>query len=292
MKRISASILSFLAILATANAVATANAQSPSIPMPTQDLPILSTNAPLGPRDVIEIRVLEDPSINGPVTITDNGQIVLNLLGKVDVNGLTPAQVENKLKSLLEANFFAKATVSVQVSSYGSNPISVLGAVQHPGKIGASNNITLIQALTQVGGLSNSYGRELYVLRTAQNGLTEQLAIDIDELLVRGNPDLNIPLAPNDVVNVLADTPIVVYMLGEVMKPGPVEFRRAQTPTLLQAIAGAGGQTDRASSKAVIKRIENGKEQTITVNYRKILEGSTNVVLRDNDTVWIKESVF
>ncbi|HWW59927.1 MAG TPA: SLBB domain-containing protein, partial [Thermoanaerobaculia bacterium] len=184
-------------------------------------------------------------------------------------------------------------TLSVQISSYGSSPISVLGAVQHPGRIGATGNITLIQALTQAGGLTAGYGRELYVLRTGNNGLTEQLAVDIDDLLVRGNPDLNIPLAPNDVINVLVDTPIVVYIMGEVMKPGQVEFRRSQTPTLLQAIAGAGGPTDRASKSAIVKRMDNGKEVTIEVNYRKILQGGrNNVILRDNDTVWIKESVF
>lgn len=287
MKNVIATIA---ALLATVGSLL---AQAPPAPLPTQDLPILSTNAPIGPRDVLDIRVLEDPSIDGLATVTDDGKLVLKLLGKVDVQGLTPAQVEAKLKSLLEANFFAKATISVQISSYGSSPISVLGAVQHPGRIGATGNITLIQALTQAGGLTAGYGRELYVLRTGNNGLTEQLAVDIDELLVRGNPDLNIPLAPNDVINVLVDTPIVVYIMGEVMKPGQVEFRRSQTPTLLQAIAGAGGPTDRASKTAIVKRMENGKEVTIEVNYRKILQGGrNNVILRDNDTVWIRESLF
>lgn len=287
MKTVIATIAVLLATMGTAFA------QAPSIPLPTQDLPILSTNAPIGPRDVLDIRVLEDPTINGLTTVTDDGKLVLNLLGKVDVQGLTPSQVEAKLKSLLEANFFSKATVSVQISSYGSSPISVLGAVQHPGRIGATGNITLIQALTQAGGLTAGYGRELYVLRTGQNGLSEQLAVDIDDLLVRGNPDLNIPLAPNDVINVLVDTPLVVYIMGEVMKPGQVEFRRSQTPTLLQAIAGAGGPTDRASKTAIVKRVENGKEVTIKVNYQSILNGGrNNVILRDNDTVWIKQSVF
>ena len=95
-----------------------------------------------------------------------------------------------KLKTLLEEKYIPSATVAVQVVEFGSQPISVIGAVMRPGTIGASNNMTLIQAITQAGGLSQGFGRELYILRTGQNGLTEQLTIDIKELMESGNPDL------------------------------------------------------------------------------------------------------
>ena len=131
------------------------------------------------------------------------------------------------------------------------------------------------------------------MLRTGANGLTEQIAIDIDDLIINGNPDLNLPLAPNDVVNVPMDTPLTIYVLGEVTRPGNVSFRRSQTPTLLQALAAAGGPTDRASRSVVVKRLVNGKEQTIRADYRKIIDGKQpDVLLLDNDTVYIRESVF
>lgn len=258
-----------------------------------QELPILSTDAPVGSRDVIEIRILEDAAMSGRVTVAEDGNIVLNNVGKVNVAGLTSAQIEAKLKSLLEANFLARATVSVQVVEFSSKPISVVGAVLRPGRISASSNTTLIQAITQAGGLTTGYGKELYVLRTGQNGLSEQLAIDIEELMVAGNPDLNIPLAPNDLVNVPLDTPVTIYVMGEVQKPGKALFRRSQTPTLLQAIADAGGPTDRASKEVIVKRIVNGKEQTIRVDYKRIIAGRVkDVVLQDNDTVVVKEAFF
>lgn len=257
-----------------------------------QDMP-LTADGPIGPRDRVDIRVVQDPTLNTVTTVADDGRVALSLLGKVEVAGMTPSQIEARLKTLLEAKYMTRADVSVQVIEYGNRPISVIGAVTHPGRINATANITLIQALTQAGGLANGYGKALYVLRTGRNGLTEQISIDIEDLMVNGNPDLNLPLAPNDVVNIPMDTPIIVYVLGEVMRPGPVQFRRSQTPTLLQALASAGGPTDRASKTVNIKRLVNGKDTRISVNFRSIANGDkADVALQDNDTVVVKESVF
>ncbi|MEO8382630.1 MAG: polysaccharide biosynthesis/export family protein [Acidobacteriota bacterium] len=259
-----------------------------------QDLPILSTDAQVGPRDVLDIRVLEDSNINNPrVTVNDDGVIPLQVIGRVQVAGLTSTQIEAKLKTLLEASILTKATVTVQVVEFASKPISVVGAVVRPGLIGGRGNTTLIQALTQAGGLSPTHGKELYVLRTGRNGLSEQVAINIDDLMQGGRSELNIPLLPNDLVNVQIDAPIAIYIMGEVMKPGKIEFRSSQTPTLIQAIAAAGGHTDRASKNAVIKRIVNGKETTLKANFQDILRGKqSDVVLLDNDTVYVREAFF
>jgi polysaccharide export outer membrane protein len=258
-----------------------------------QELPILSSDAPVGPRDVLDIKVLEDANISGRTVVNDDGVVALNVIGRVQVAGLTSTQIEAKLKTLLEADILAKATVSVQVIEFASKPISVVGAVVRPGRIGASGNTTLIQAITQAGGLTAGHGKDIYVLRTARNGLSEQVAINIDQLLVEGRPELNIPLSPNDLVNVPLDTPISIYVAGEVMKPGKIEFKSSQTPTLLRAIMAAGGQTDRASRTALINRVINGREQTISVNYRDIINGKRkDEILHDNDTVFIKEALF
>lgn len=258
-----------------------------------QELPILSTDAPVGPRDVIDVSVLEDKNINAKVTVGEDGTIVLNVLERVQVSGMTAAQIESRLKSLLEESYLAKATVTVQVVEFASKPISVVGAVVRPGRISATGNTTLIQAITQAGGLAPTHGKELYVLRTGSNGLSEQVSISIDDLMINGDPDANIPLAPNDLVNVPADTPITIYLLGEFAKPGPAQFRSSQTPTLLQAMSAAGGYTDRAGKNVVITRMVNGKQERQVINYRSILSGRRpDVVLKDADTLFIEPALF
>lgn len=255
--------------------------------------PASASDAPIGPRDQIEVKVYQDPNLYTKATVSDDGRITMPLIGKVDVSGLTPTEVEQRIKTLLEAKYINKADVSVTVTEAGSKPISVIGAVMRPGRIGITGNITLIQAITQAGGLGTGYGRTLYVLRTASNGLTEQIAVDIDDLMVNGNPDLNLPLRANDVINVPIDSSINIYVLGEVMHPGSVQFRRSQTPTLLQVLSSAGGPTDRASKKVVLKRMVGGIEKTFHYDFRKIIDGRQNdVVLMDGDRIIFQESFF
>jgi polysaccharide export outer membrane protein len=251
-----------------------------------------ASDAPIGPRDFIEVKVFQDPALYTKMTVTDDGRINMPLIGKVDVSGLTPSEVEARIKGLLE-KYINNPDVSVTVLEAGSKPISVIGAVMHPGRIGITGNISLIQAITQAGGLATGYGRTLYVLRTAANGLTEQIAIDIDDLMVNGNPDLNLPLRANDVINVPIDSSINIYVLGEVMHPGSVQFRRSQTPTLLQVLAAAGGPTDRASKRVILKRVVGGTEKTFRYDFKKIIDGRQNdVVVLDGDRIVFAESFF
>lgn len=284
------------AVLALATAAAGQLPQTPpttTLTAPPGPVSAPAIDLPIGPRDVLEIHVLQDPTLNTRTVVGDDGKITFALVGKIDVAGLTPPQAEARIKSLLQGKYLTTADVSVQIAEAGNKPISVIGAVMHPGRIGATGSITLMQAVTQAGGLGTGYGRTLYVLRTGANGLSEQISIDLEDLLVNGNPDVNIPLLPNDVVNIPVDTPLNIYVIGEVMRPGRVQFRRSQNPTLLQALADAGGLTDRASRDVTIKRTVNGKETDIRKNYKRILSGQDqDVPLQDNDTIWVRESVF
>lgn len=293
MKRVA--YIATITILALTSAVLAqgmpATQQVPAGSLLSEDASSAS-DAPIGPRDFIEVKVFQDPSLNAKMMVTDDGRITMPLIGKVDVSGLTPTEVEQRVKTMLE-KFINKPDVSVTVLEAGSKPISVIGAVTRPGRIGITGNIALIQAITQAGGLASGYGRTLYVLRSAANGLTEQIAVDIDDLMVNGNPDLNLPLRANDVINVPIDSSINVYVLGEIMHPGSVQFRRSQTPTLLQALSSAGGPTDRASNRVVLKRVVGGSEKTFQYDFRKIIDGRQNdVVLMDGDRLIVRESFF
>src|SRR4051794_11677183 len=295
MKRLNKFAIMIIVLVSAAMAQLPASAQTQLQPgsLLKDAAPPSASDAPIGPRDVIEVKVYQDPNLYTKMTVTDDGRITMPLLGKVEVSGLTPAELEARLKSLLEAKYINKADVTVTVLEAGSKPISVIGAVTRPGRIGITGGISLIQAITQAGGLASGYGRTLYVLRTAANGLTEQIAIDIDDLMVNGNPDLNLPLRANDVINVPIDSQINIYVLGEVMHPGSVQFRRSQTPTLLQALAAAGGPTDRASKRVILKRLVSGSEKTFRYDFRKIINGrQDDIVLQDGDRIVFEESLF
>lgn len=253
-----------------------------------------SSDYQVGPRDVLDIRVFQDPSLNSQPRVSDDGKITLPLVGSIDVSGITTQQIEAKLKAILEQKYYSKADVTVSVLEFENAPILVLGSVNKPGKITVGGSMKLLQAISAAGGLASGHGRSLFILRTASNGLSDQLEVDIDALIVRGDSEVNVPVEPNDLINVPQDVILSIYVLGEVMKQGVVELRSSQDATLLKAIAAAGGATDRANLKRiVILRKENGKETTIEVDYKRVIAGkSADVTLRNDDRIHVPESFF
>ena len=132
----------------------------------------------------------------------------------------------------------------------------------------------------------------LHVLRRADNGLHDQLTISLDDLLVRADPSVNIPIFSNDVISVPSAEPITIYLMGEVGSTGAMTFRANQRPTLLTAIAQAGGLTKRASSKVTVKRErEDGTRHEIVIRYKRLLSGEEpDLPLRNGDLIVVKES--
>jgi polysaccharide export outer membrane protein len=247
----------------------------------------------IGPRDLIAVRVDEDAKLNGNGRVSETGVVNLPLLGDVPVAGKTTAEAAALLKRLLEEKYMQRASVDVQVVEFRSRPISVIGAVKQPGNLGFSGRWTLLEALTAAGGLAEGHGSVIHVLRRADNGLSDQVTVDVDDLLLRADPKVNLPIYANDLINVPGTVEITVYCLGAVKQPGKQTFKSSERITVLTAIANAGGLTDRASSKVLIKRVAGAAPQEISVDYKRIVAGKEpDTELRQGDVVFVKESFF
>jgi polysaccharide export outer membrane protein len=248
----------------------------------------------IGPKDLIEIKVFEVPELNIERRVSAEGTINLPLIGDVPVQGLTDVELADRLKALLEAKLLQRASVAVQLREFRSKPISVLGAVKQPGNLSLSGRWTLLEAISAAGGLTDDHADKIYVLRRAANGLSDQIAIDVDDLMVRADPDANVPIVANDIINVPAKVEITVFCLGQVAHPGAVVFQSTERITLLTAIARAGGLTDRASRTIQIKRRDHtGRDLELEANYRRIVSGKdADVTLQSGDVVIVKESFF
>ncbi len=248
----------------------------------------------VGPRDQISVHVDEDEKLNGDRRVSEAGTINLSLIGDIQVAGKTTGEIALTVKKLLEAKYMQRASVDVQVTEFRSRPISVIGAVKSPGNLGFSGHWTLLEAITAAGGLSEAHGNVVYILRRADSGLSDQVTIDLNDLLVRGDQRLNIPIFANDLINVPVTVDVTVYCLGEVAKPGALAFKSNERITVLTAIAHAGGLTDRASSRILIKRAVNADgPPELNVDYKKILAGKQpDVDLRPGDVIVVKESFF
>jgi polysaccharide export outer membrane protein len=248
----------------------------------------------VGPRDLIDIRVYEDEKLNGQRRVSEDGVINLPLLGDVVVMGKTPGEIGQVLKKLLEEKYMQRASVDVQVLEFRSRPIVVMGAVKQPGNLGFSGRWTLLEAITAVGGLADNHGHAIHVMRRAENGLSDQVTIEVNDLLLRADPKANIPIYANDLITVPGTVEVTIYCLGEVARPGALVFKSDERITVLTAIAHAGGLTDRAASRILIKRSAGAAGPAeITVDFRKILAGKeSDVELTQGDVIVVKESFF
>ncbi len=247
----------------------------------------------IGPRDLLEIKVFETEQLNVSRRVAEDGTVSLPLVGDVEVAGLTETQAAQKIKEALEEKLLNRASVSVQVLEYRSRPISVIGAVRQPGSLALSGRWTLLEALTAAGGLADGNGGVVYVLRRSDNGLSDQVAVSVQDLMARADPRVNIPIFAGDLINVPVAVEVVVYCMGEVQEPGSVSFKSSERISLLTAIARTGGLTDRAGKKVIIKRNLHGIASELTADYKRILAGKDpDIELQQGDVVYVKESFF
>ncbi len=142
--------------------------------------------------------------------------------------------------------------------------------------------------------MTDNRGNTIYIRRRAENGLNDQIEVDVDALMLGNDPRLDIPIFANDVINVPPAVQITIYLLGEVQNQGALEFENTRRVTLLTAISQAGGLSDRASEKITIRRTQaDGSVREIVVDYKRIVGGrDVDLELEDGDVIVVKESFF
>ena len=253
------------------------------------------TDYRIGPQDLISVKVYETPELNAEeLRVSAEGTISLPNAGAIVVAGRTEGEAGLEIERVLEQCCVNRASVTVKIKEYRFKPISVIGAVGRPGPVTSSGRLTLLDVLTAAGGVGSQRGDVVYVIRHGDNGLSDQLTVRLDDLLVRGEQRVNVPIFPGDLVNVPGTVEVTVFCLGEVQRPGAVTFKSSDRMTLLTTIARAGGLSDRASYKIVVKREGAGSLiEEIQVDYKAVLAGRIpDPTLKEGDVVVVKESFF
>jgi len=249
----------------------------------------------IGAGDLLEINVFGVEELNQKVRVEGNGTIALTGLGEVRVEGLSRSELEKELVKLLEAQWLREARVSVFILEYYSRKVYLNGALRNAGPHDLIGNKTLLQIISEVGGLTEEAGKNIFVIRRQEDGSNSTQEIPIEELFREGDSRLNIQILPNDIVNVPVDKMIKIFVFGEVKNPSALEVRQSEIPSLLKAIVMAGGFTDRAIRRAVqIKWVdEEGASQTRKVNVKEILKNRIeDPQLKENDIVYVPGTKF
>lgn len=241
--------------------------------------PVGAADYVIGPRDVLSVTVLNEPTLSGKFTVVSDGTLTYPLLGAVRVGGLSVRAVEHELAAKLADGYLERPVVSVALDSFGSQRVLVTGEVKQPASYPLTGRTTVLEAILTAGATTPAAGSEVLIVR----GKTPPRRVDL-EALQRGDLTQNVTLEPGDMVFVpRAEPQAPVYVMGQVRTPGAYQLPKGAT--VLQALAQAGGVTEQGSMKRVtVVRKVNGKATE--------LKAALEDPLQPGDTVMVRRRLF
>jgi polysaccharide export outer membrane protein len=241
----------------------------------------------IGPEDSLDIVLLGSEEITKVWRVGATGDLNLPLVGRMRVAGSTVEQFEHDL-SLKLLRYYKDPQLTVFISEFRSQPITVTGAVVKPGTTQLEGNRTLFDVIMRAGGPKDA-GPAVTLARAPANGNIgwpgakedsngySVATFELTEVMDGRSTAANIPIEPYDVVSVQqGKEQKLVHVIGEVYKPGSVELLTQNTVSLLKVLALAGGLTRGAApTKARIIHVgpDGSRGQPAIVNLKTIMNG-------------------
>jgi polysaccharide biosynthesis/export protein len=246
------------------------------------------TEYAVGPQDVLTITVWNQADLSGKFTVGSDGSLSYPLLGSLKVAGLQPRAIEALLRTRLSDGYLKDPQVTVEVTQFLSHRIFVMGEVKTAGPVALTGEMTVLEALTRAGGLTENAGGEMVLLRTARGagqatapltagaaGVTEVARVSVKDLR-SGSVSKNVELRDGD--SIFVPRAELIYVLGQVNSPGAYALEPGMT--VLKAISLAGGTTRLGSTRRLkITRIVNGKKIEMNVK--------VDAVVKPGDTITV-----
>lgn len=238
----------------------------------------------VGDGDVLKITVYDNPDLDTVSRINTDGSIQFPLVGRVDLSGLTVARTTELIENMLVDGYLINPQVSIFIQEYRSKKVVIMGQVKTPGVYELSGSTSLLELISKAGGLREDAGNKLTISRTLPDDANKQKVFNIDlrQLLETGASSLNVNIMDQD--NIFIGKAGMIYIIGEVKKPGGYKYEDGET--VLKAISMAGDFDLFANKKKIrIIRTVDGKEQTLekVSLYEPIFPG---------DVIEVPESLF
>lgn len=246
----------------------------------------------LGPGDLIRVTVYGHDDLTTESRVGGDGSITLPLIGSVEVSDSTTLETEARIARLLEDGYVIKAHVTVFILEYKSKKVSVLGEFVKAGTVELRGDATLLEVISDAGGITPMAGDKLYiqrqVLRTdPASGKVDEttdvtVTVDLKKLLEEGDLSANVPVLNGD--SIYVPRAAFVYVTGEVRNPDAYKITKGLT--VLKAITLAGGFTDMASKSRVkvLRTLEDGTLDKISVEL--------DYKVQPEDIIEVPESFF
>ena len=251
----------------------------------------------IGKNDLIGVTVYDCPELTRTVRVDSNAEIRLPMLRHaVHAGGLYPSDLEHAITNALVLDeVLIDPIVSVSIVEYRSRPISVIGAVKNPITFQASGAMTVQEAISQAGGLTDNAGAEIIVSQPhlVKNGQPASTPrhISVHDLLAPPDSSSDFTLQGGEVISVPHAGR--VYVVGNVKKPGMFSITEDSESSLMKALALSGGLDRFSKHTAYIYRLEEGHSHRteICIALKKIMNRqSPDVALEADDILYIPDA--
>jgi polysaccharide biosynthesis/export protein len=237
----------------------------------------------LGAGDQLRIVVFQNPELTMETRLSESGRISYPLLGSVRLGGATVGEAEQLIaEGLRTGNFVRQPQVAVLVTQVRGNQANVLGQVNRPGRYPLEVAGMRLSDLLALAGGTAPAGTDRVVVVGVREGQTFRAEVDLPALFGPEGAAKDLTIQNGD--SLWVDRQPMVYIYGEVQRPGPMRLEREMT--LLQGLATGGGLTQRGTEKGirVHRRGADGRIER--------LELRSQDLLRDGDVVHVPESLF
>ncbi len=242
----------------------------------------------IGPGDLLSIHVFRESDLDSKLRVKDAGTVTLPLIGPVQVAGLSaPDAAALIAEHYRDGHFLNHPQVSVFVEASATQEVSVLGEVARPGAVPLTSARSLLDVLAEAGGLTKSADRHVTIHH--RGAATATVLVPNNASAQAGLDDVLV--APGDTV--LVPRAGIIYVLGDVGRPGGFLMQDDSKLSLLQALALAGGPTKTAAeSSARLLRTDNGKMSETPLHLKAVQRGqSPDVALQNDDIVFVPFSL-
>jgi polysaccharide biosynthesis/export protein len=245
--------------------------------------------APITPGDVLDVSEFHTPEFHSAVRVSPSGSVTLPMIGGVNVAGMDEQAAAQAIgAALLAKGMLLHPLVTVLVTAYAGQDVSVLGEVTRPGVYPYTYHHRLLDLVSAASGLSPNAGRLVNIFHQGDPKTPHAVILDPGgtDTASDHNPELN----PGDTVQVSRAG--LVYVVGDVIRPGGFAVDPVQGLTVVQALSLAWGASQNANAKAVLIREQKGGRTMITLNLKRMLRGQDpDQPVQDRDILYVPDSV-
>lgn len=156
----------------------------------------------IGAGDVVNIFVWRNPEVSGTFVVRPDGMITTSLVEDIPVSGKTPTELARTIEEIL-ATYLREPVVTVTVNNFVgpfSEQIRVIGEAAEPKSINYIQQMTLLDVMIQVGGLTEFADGNDAILVRVENGKQKQYEIYIEDLIKNGEIAANVDVLPGDII--------------------------------------------------------------------------------------------